>query len=302
MRLLNLGACMLALVVVACGGETVTMDPQEAGTLQLPLSSTAADGKVYRLVGATFNITGTQTVTVTDTAADTVQTPLQAGSYSIELASGWTMERADAPGVAVPATLLSPNPLPFFVKKGETTQVRFLFKLPGDGTADVGIHVDSGGWFSGTIQFDSLDGDTGPSNPYAELVGRTVPFVISFESFTVTRDGWDKMSHMETGPATIQFGGAPSEQLQRVAASLKGKPFFFSLRAESGGRLSFYGSSLFNPEGDLQFEILSSSERFPGVVDGDGYPVFGPFAFEAGARIRGSSSGVWGLADVEASP
>ncbi|OJT21811.1 hypothetical protein BO221_23855 [Archangium sp. Cb G35] len=278
------------------------MDPQEAGTLQMPLSSTAADGKVYRLVGATFNITGTQTVTVTDTAADTVQVTLQTGGYSIELASGWTMERADAPGTPVPATLLSPNPLPFFVKKGETTQVRFLFKLPGDGTADVGIHVDSGGWFAGTLQFDSLDGDYGPMNPYYELVGTSVPFVISFESFTVTRDSWDRMSHMETGPVTIQFGGAPSEQLQRVAANLKGKPFFFSLRAEPTGRLFFYGSSLYSPEGDLHLEILSSFESFPGVVDGDGYPVFEPFAFEAGARIRGSSSGVWALADVDVSP
>lgn len=302
MRLWNLGACALALFVVACGGETVTVAQQEAGSLQLPLVSTSPDGKVYRLMGATFNITGTQTVTVTDTAADTVAVTLQAGTYSIELASGWRLERADAPGTAVTATLLSPNPLPFFVKKDETTQVRFLFKLPGDGTADVGIHVDSGGWFTGTLQFDGLEGDTGPTNPYAELVGKNVPFLISFESFTTTRDSWEKMTHVQTGPATLQFGGAPSAQLERVAAALKGKPFFFSLRAESSGRVFFYGSSLFNPEADINFEILSGFESFMGVLDSGGYPVFAPFAFEAGARIRGSSSGVWGMADVNAAP
>ncbi|AKJ00496.1 putative lipoprotein [Archangium gephyra] len=278
------------------------MDPQEAGTLQLPLSTPGADGKVYRLVGATFHITGTQTVTVSDTAADTVQTTLQAGSYTIELASGWTMERADAPGVAVPATLRSPNPLPFFVKKNETTQVRFLFKLPGEGTADVGIHVDSGGWFAGTLRFDVLDGDFGPMNPYSGLVGTSVPFVLSFESFTVTHDSWDKTTHMETGPATLQFGGAPSEQLERVAASLKGRPFFFSLRLDSSGKAFLMGSSLYNPESSLQFEILSSFESFTAVLDSDGYPVFSPIAFEAGARIRDPYYGVWALADVDASP
>ena len=303
MRLLNLGACVLALVVVACGGGTVTLDPQEAGTLQLPLSTSGADGKVYRLVGATFHITGTQTVTVTDTAADTVQTTLQAGSYSIQLATGWRMERADAPGTAVPATLLSPNPLPFFVKKGETTQVRFLFKLPGDGTADVGIHVDSGGWFAGTFRFDSLEGDTGPSNPYGALVGKTVPFVISFESFTTTWDTWDKITHVRTGPSTLQFGGAPSAQLERVAATLKGQPFFFNLRADPAGKVLFTEGSIIEPSSGLRIVFSSSFEPFTGVLDSAGLPVFESFSFDTVGRIQESAFGVWTLMDdVDAVP
>ncbi|WP_375770739.1 hypothetical protein NR798_07515 [Archangium gephyra] len=303
MRLWKLSAAVLALFVVACGGETVTVDQQEAGSLQLPLVSTDSDGKVYRLMGATFNITGTQTVTVTDTAADTVTTPLLTGSYTIELAPGWTMERVDAPGTPVPATLLSPNPLPFFVKKGEITQVRFQFKLPGEGTADVGIEVDSGGWFAGSVRFEILDGST--PNPYAELVGKTVPFLISFKSFTSSRESWGS-TLVHTGPVTVQFGGAPSAQLARVAAAFKDSELFLSLKvAGSGGSMvEFTNAQLWSPREGISFDVYPGSAPFVGVVDRDGFPVFRPFSAEAPARLYEpyAGYGVGGMSTVNASP
>ncbi len=303
MRLWNLRAAVLALFVVACGGGTgTTVEPQEAGTLQLPLTASSSDGRVYRLVGAAFNITGTETVTVTDTAADTVQTPLQAGSYSIELATGWTMERVDVPGKPVPATLLSPNPLPFFVKKGETTVVRFQFKLPGEGTADVGFEVDSGGWFSGTIRFSSAGGSS--PNPYAELEGKTVPFLISFKSFTATRDGWGT-TRVVTGPVTVQFGGTPSAQLTHAAAAFKDREFFFDLRAVGPSMVEFRGGQLWSPVAGIQFDFYPAfSAPFLGVVDRDGYPVFRPFSFSSPAALGEpyAGYGVSGESDVNASP
>ncbi|WNG54787.1 hypothetical protein F0U59_08375 [Archangium gephyra] len=301
MRLLTLGASVLALVVVACGGGTLTAEPQEAGTLQLPLTSTSSDGKVYRLVGATFNITGTQTVTVTDTAADTVQTPLQAGAYTIQLASGWTMERADAPGTAVPATLLSPNPLTFTVKKEQISQLRFMFKLPGDGTADVGIHVDSGGWLAGTIHVEVSDGSGPDVDPYGELVGKDVPFLISFESFTTSRDGFG-VTAVHTGPVTVQFGGVPSEQLERVAASLEGSMFSFTLRRSGSGAVDFGGGRIENLEADIRLELFPGWIPFTGLLDAEGYPLFRPFETGSHAELRDASIGFQGMSDVNAAP
>ncbi|AKJ00495.1 hypothetical protein [Archangium gephyra] len=276
------------------------MAPQEAGTLQLPLTSTSG-GKVYRLVGAAFHITGPQTVTVTDTAADTVQTTLEAGAYTIELASGWRMERADAPGTAVPAALLSPNPLTFTVKKDELSQVRFMFKLPGDGTADVGIHVDSGGWFAGTIRVDSLEGDSGPTNPYSGMLGKSVPFLISFESFTASHDS-GPVTLVHTSPITVQFAGVPSEQLERVAAALNGSMLSFKLRRFSSGSVDFNGGVVENLAADVRLELSFGSDPFVGLMDAEGYPVFRPFETELHLRLRDGSVGFSGMTDVNAAP
>jgi hypothetical protein len=227
-RLWKLGACVLALLVASCGGETGTVDQKAEGTLRLPLVSPTPGGGLYKLVGAKFNITGPKTVTIEDTSADTVQTTLTAGSYTIEFAGTWHMESMDAPGTPVQAQLLSPNPLPLIVKKGETSEVRFLFKLPGEGTANVGIVVDSGGWLAGTLQFTERTSPGTPSG-FDELVGKSVPFVISVQSYTLYRDSWMPRLWVDSTSTTVQFGGAPSAQLQRVAASLTGAPLSFSL-------------------------------------------------------------------------
>ncbi len=304
MRLWNVGACILALFVVACGGDPVTVVQQEAaGTLQLPLVSSTSDGTAYRLVGATFNITGTQTVTLTDTSGDTVQTPLLAGAYTIQLASGWTMERVGAPGTAVPATLMSPNPLPFSITKDTATVVRFQFKLPGTGTADVGIVVDSGGWLAGTLHFTELDGAS-ESSEWAQLVGKDVPFLISFASATYNRDSSRELD-VETGPITVQFGGPYSKLLERAAASFQGSWLNFSLRAPGpANTLEFGGMFFFGPPDRFEFNLYPSG-HFEGAVDGEGYPAVRPFQFETPMmylRDSRGSGGVRGTASVNGSP
>jgi hypothetical protein len=302
MRLWNLGACVLALLVVSCGGETGTVEPKTEGTLRLPLVSPAPDGKMYKLVGATFNITGPQTVTLTDTSADTVQTTLLAGAYTLELAGTWQMERMDAPGTPVPAQLLSPNPLPFFVKKGETSEVRFLFKLPGEGTANVGIRVDSGGWISGTIQFTGREYPNEGPGMFDELLGKSVPFVISFESYTLNQESWTSQMYVYTGPTIVQFGGPPSESLARVAAAMKDESAMFSLRSVGNGVIEFGGVMI----RDMQtgYELTTHPGSFSGEVDAQGYPLFQPFEVQTSATLRGQAyfDAVYGPADVNVSP
>jgi len=307
-RLWNLGACVLALLVVACGGEAVTTEQQAAGTVRFPLTSPAPNGKVYRLMGATFELTGPQTVTVTDTSTDTVLVPLTVGSYTARLGGTWRLEDMAAPGVTVPAQLLSPNPLPFFVDKDQPTQVRFQFKLASEGSADVGIRVDNGGWLSGTIQFTALEHPSSEPSQFDELVGKSVPFLVSYESAMIRKDNYSsKELNVTAVSTTFQFGGAYSETLARAAASMKGATIMFGLRVVSDGRISFAGLYPMNaPDPDaFRLEIAPSDMPFVGAVDGEGYPAPRPFQTTSPfvfLRDPLSSKGVRGTVTLNGSP
>lgn len=306
MRMMKFGAGLLALLMMACGVESGTSKLEtgssgEKGTVRLPLVAPAPDGGIYRVVGATFHITGSETVSVSDTSADTVEATLLAGEYTVELEGDWHLERDDAPGVTVPAQLLSPNPLPFSVTKGATTQVRFQFKTPGDGSAEVGIQVDSGGWISGTLKFDYVDG---PSSGLEELMGKQVPFLISFPSSMVTRPyPMDLEVAVEPGLTTVQFGGPYSAVLKRAAASLEGAPLYFRLTAEPDGRLRFGGMLIVSGSRGYDLEI-APSPSFPGTVDTSGGPAVAPFQFETFAILRNVSApgSASGMAEVNLSP
>lgn len=306
MRLWNIGAYVLALLVVACGGQSGVADveQQTAGTLRLPLVSPSPDGKLYRLVGATFDITGPQTVSLTDTSAETVHTTLLAGSYTIELKGPWHLESMDAPGTPVPAQMISPNPLPFSVTKEELTEVRFLFKVPGNGDASVGIKVDNGGWLSGTLHFTQREDPTSGPSVFDELVGQSIPFVISFESATLIKNNWSYKELVVDAhpPHTIQFGGPNSALLERVAASMRDVPFSFSLRATPEGFVQFSNMNMWGPAFMIQ---MNESAPFAGKLDAEGYPTAQSFEVEANTFIRsvsGHYDGVYGPADVNGSP
>ena len=281
MQLRILGACVLALLVVACGGGTVAPEQQEKGTARLPLTSPSSNGKLYRLVGATFEFAGPQTVTVTDTSTDTVMVPLTVGAYTAKLGGSWRLEDAAAPGTTVLAQLVSPNPLPFFVTKNSVSEVRFQFKLAGDGTADVGFQVDKGGWLAGTIQFTALESPG--SGLFDALVGKSVPFLLSYESGTLLREAYySKEVVVIADLATVQFGGPPSDVLARAAASMKGSTISFSLRANPDGRVEFGGLIPRNSPSPDAFRLdMMGGPSFVGALDSEGYPALRPFETES---------------------
>ncbi|WP_146210085.1 hypothetical protein [Vitiosangium sp. GDMCC 1.1324] len=304
MRLWNFGAYVLALLVVACGGESVpvTQGQGAEGTLRLPLVSPGPYGD-YRLVGATFNITGPQTVTITDTSPDTVHAALMAGAYTIELAGSWHLERTDAPGTVVPAQLLSPNPLSFYVTKDQLSDVRFLFKIAGSGAADVGFKVDQGGWIAGTLQFTARESPGNGPSVLDELVGKSVPFVIGFESSALNRGTSRDLNVQAIGPLTVQFGGPHSDLLAHVAASISRYSYvYFNLRATPSGLIESGPIQIWSE--DFALELLPSAPS-PGVLDSEGYPAPRLFQFETEGALRSShepGNGVRGPASVNLQP
>jgi hypothetical protein len=72
------GLSVFALFAVACGGDAVSETPAQAapGTLELPLTASGPEG-TYRLVGATFVITGPQSVNVTESALPSSGRPVR---------------------------------------------------------------------------------------------------------------------------------------------------------------------------------------------------------------------------------
>jgi sugar lactone lactonase YvrE len=99
----------------------------------------SANGHTYQLRHATFLITpagGFSNPIIldseTDPTATALSTMLDAGSYTVLLADGWSLERQDPGGaVTVVATLTSPNPAAFTVTTGATTSVAFQFLTDG---------------------------------------------------------------------------------------------------------------------------------------------------------------------------
>ncbi|WP_164014072.1 hypothetical protein [Pyxidicoccus trucidator] len=284
----NFSAVVIALFIAACGGspsgqpqEPVEPQPGE-GVVQIPLVTTSADGQRYRLVGATFTITGPQSVIITDTSTDTVSVPLPAGNYSIRLEGQWSLERVEAPGQPVQASLMSPNPMAFSLVERETLPVRFLFKVPANGTADVGFSVDTGGWFAGTFEFGFLPEGPSPFNTFSVLEGRSVPFVMSWDTATAIRDydGWRSI-RVTTGPITVQFGGPYTEVLHdRLATTLRGQTFQFSLMATEQGSI-LMPSVVIHSRPGTGFELsMDTPPNFSMVLDAEGYPSARPFDFQ----------------------
>ncbi|WP_147447163.1 hypothetical protein [Corallococcus sp. CA054B] len=276
MQMLKWFVGALALLAVACGEVSETSTPvirDGEGLLELPLVSTS-EGRSYKLVGATFAITGPQNATITDTSAESVSLALMAGTYTIQMNGEWHVERTDAPGVMVPVTLVSPNPMAFTLGEGETRPVRFLFKVPGDGTADVGIGVDSGGWISGTIEFWASPPPYGSSNIFTELAGKSMPFVISYESSTVTRSveyGYKRVT-VETAPVTFQVGGTVSAALQeQVIAALQGRSMSFFMEATGPSNVSLGQIVLENLERGIRFSLYPFAPNMG--LSADGYPL-----------------------------
>lgn len=123
---------------------------ESAGTLELSLVATSANGTTYRLREATFNVSGTQSASLStedDPDATTLGVDLRAGDYLVRLASGWRLERAAPGGEFSPinATLISTNPVAFTVHRDQTTNVRFTFAAGEDvvefGTGAVAIDI-----------------------------------------------------------------------------------------------------------------------------------------------------------------
>jgi len=192
-QLMGLALALLAAALCACSGPS---DPNAGsgegdvtGIVSLPLTSTVGNVS-YRLQKAQFTISGTPLATPrvvkppADQPIDTETLPV--GHYSVLLANGWVLERkgpeAGAVFTAVPATLVTPNPTDFDIKRSQVVNAWFIFET-GDG--DVGLG-------QGNVNVRIGVQDCSSFNAYmAALAANTVDCLgtITPDSFSVNADG-----------------------------------------------------------------------------------------------------------------
>ncbi len=150
---LSLLVC-LVIGLVGCGSNPQGQ-PSDEGNLQLALVGTGLSGARYRLLDATFVVSGISQVTLsseTNPEAEHIATELKAGDYLIELVSGWHLgiQSPDKTYAPVNAVLVSSNPTAFTIRDQLTSSVRFRFTAGneavelGNGRLVVGIDVNDG--------------------------------------------------------------------------------------------------------------------------------------------------------------
>jgi hypothetical protein len=127
---------------------------------------------------------------------------------------------------------------------------------------------------------------------FADLIGKSVPFVISYESATVTRiqENGPKQARIQTSPVTFQLGGAiPEKVMQQFVAALQGRTLDFVVTASGWGYSYVVNMPLANTEIgvrlDLRLQILIVG------ADADGYPLLVPTPFQLGEAQLVSSGG-----------
>ena len=128
----------LALFLTACSDDLTTDEgdlivADLSGAVRIPLMASAEDGTSFHLQGATFEISGSAMVTLSDrdNKAEELVSPLPAGGYSMYLRPGWQLVAVapDGTSTTLAATMVARNPLGFQVSEASTASPELVFKV-----------------------------------------------------------------------------------------------------------------------------------------------------------------------------
>jgi hypothetical protein len=133
----------LAFLFVGCTDDLATMQddafaqPESTGAVHVPLVATAADGTTYRIKGATFEVSGSAMVTLSERdagdKAEELVASLPAGGYSMYLRPGWQIIEIKTDGTVsnITSTLSSRNPMVFDLLQVSDANVKLAFHSEG---------------------------------------------------------------------------------------------------------------------------------------------------------------------------
>lgn len=148
-----IGSVLALVSAQACGSASDAAQSEALTGARLELGARGgSSGALYRLGHGTFVIEGLDgalaeplRIQASGAQEPALDVPLQPGSYQVQLEPGWTLEASlrGSPFYAVDATLLSQNPLPFYVYELDSARVRFEFAL-GESELELGLSVDEG--------------------------------------------------------------------------------------------------------------------------------------------------------------
>ncbi len=168
-------ATLVALVTSAFAACAVDADDIDTG-VSIPLTTTTPLGNTYRLSNATFTFTGPESLTVSSGDEATLEVALTPGSYQLELATGWRMERlVNGAAQPVDAVLVSQPVQQISVQPGALTQAYYQFLLSaegGSGSVSISFGVTEAATLSGTLNVSLPGCDPATNCPAVPVVAQ----------------------------------------------------------------------------------------------------------------------------------
>jgi hypothetical protein len=301
-------ACDTRVDVGVSGGEAQETPVAGIGTLEIPLSTTTPSGDQYRLVGATFDVTGPDfSEQIVDQPDDLlISRAVPIGVYDVELQGRYHLEKnVDGMWTTVPALLVSPNPQAGLVVASDAvTQAIFRFRTRegevvfAPGELEILIEVEPAGALCGagtacltggfTLATDLPVVNEVPSTgAFAHLLGVPVTFGVSFVPGPIEPDvmPFGRCVRMAAEQVQVAFAGDPTGFLQSVfAPNLAGSQAFLSFCSDGFGGVTFDGVNFFDTPNQWGFELGSTPVSLG--LDGAGYPIPTSVAGTSEARLR----------------
>lgn len=266
-RMWTAAVCLALPLMGSCSTETEQSSPHRLGMFEASLLATSANHVKYKLRDATFHLSGTTTRDIfSEDYADTqaVRVALEAGPYSIELKTGWRMERESSSGSFEPvnAILLSPSSQSFSITEQETTTVQFRFKA-GDDVFEVG----KGGL---VVDIGIDDSGAGGSAGEAGLL-----LHVTFDDATAVQ--------------TPAVGPAGTLLAQPVFAPGRQGAGLLMTGLADGGRVSYPASLIAGQRGTIEFSARLVTP--PAVIPWGGSPSF--FSACCGYTVQFNGNDGW---------
>lgn len=263
----------------------------------IPLTQSAANA-LYHLT-ATFEITSADgTVQTVDGGSgdSAVTVNLTAGTHSVRVDDGWTLERSTDGGATfaqVPAFLGSANPVDVVVVPGHTVTLGLEFvvrETTGDLAISFGV-IDPPREFVATVAF------TSGSGAFAAYQGSTADLVIYFavdnQSLGNVYEGYYPYYYAYYRSYTssvnaVEFLRDPQGQLAGLGHDLTNGALSYEIEVHADGSRQFFGSYTSSPAGTGIVFGGSTSATFVGSPGN--YPDDVPFA-SAGSTVQFSQGG-----------
>lgn len=154
-RLFRNASSLCFLLLFASTACESSVAPEQAGSLQLSLLSTAENGDSYILQNTTINILQQSNLVTAlqsddlDVTETTLSADLLAGDYTSLLLEGWQVAQLNEDGTTTPmnAVLRDSPERPISISHSSTTTLTYIFDIPGEtivfgGTLEVGFEVN----------------------------------------------------------------------------------------------------------------------------------------------------------------
>jgi len=293
-------SALAAVAALSLTTGCVEEQPVEGSSLEIPLVQTGADGTVFRLSQATFEIIfpdmTTQQVSG-DVNQPSITIPLAPGHYGVRLVDGWTLERSTDGGMSfasVQAVMGNQNPQPVAIFPDTDQQVVFRFYVRDAGgslSVTLGVVADPQ-QLLGTLSFAQATG------ALANYVGKTVDYSLYF-------DGSAQRTAIENGVPVRHYlaTGVGAEFLNDPIGLFNPGPIG---RAAVGGTLDMVVRA--NPDGTQEvigtfYNVVGNPLSFgPAPVsvglDAMGFPLDAAFAATAPFSLTGPTSTAAGTTTI----